>query len=396
MSKEEKEYRLIPFTEDDDTDRLKLSDLFITTWKDRKVILIITAVFAVYGIFVSLATSEEFTSTSSMMPNMEQGSRLSGAFQQFSGLLGNVGIDPGSMSSEIDAGLYPEIIYSTPAMYNLIYSEIYSPDLDSTLTVKDYMLEHRQTSTLVKITGGLLRYTVHLPLTIASKTYGFFTSLLTGGEQQREQTTASTLQDNEVSGASNISMRRLSIEEYNFIRDMKEKINVERNRDTGLFMVGVSMPEPEISAQVTQSVVNYLTHYITEYRTEKLVRNLEFINASYSDAEEEFVRVQNALTDFRDRNQNISTARLLAEEQRLQSEYQLKFDLLNSIAQKREETRINLEEETPVFNILEPVSIPTGRSKPARAMMTVTYTAFGFLAALFWVYLRHTILRKKE
>ncbi|MEX1268580.1 MAG: Wzz/FepE/Etk N-terminal domain-containing protein [Balneolaceae bacterium] len=396
MNKEEKEYRLIPFTKDDDTNRLKLSDLFITTWKDRKIILIITAVFAVYGILVSLATSEEFTSTSSMMPNMEQGSRLSGAFQQFSGLLGNVGIDPGSMSNEIDAGLYPEIIYSTPAMYNLIYSEIYSPDLDSTLTVKDYMLEHRQTSTLVKITGGLLRYTVHLPLTIAGKTYGFLTSLLTGGEQQREQTTASTLQDNEVSGASNISMRRLSIEEYNFIRDMKEKINVERNRDTGLFMVGVSMPEPEISAQVTQSVVNYLTHYITEYRTEKLVRNLEFINASYSDAEEEFVKVQNALTDFRDRNQNISTARLLAEEQRLQSEYQLKFDLLNSIAQKREETRINLEEETPVFNILEPVSIPTGRSKPARAMMTVTYTAFGFLAALFWVYLRHTLLRKRE
>lgn len=397
MSKEEKEYRLIPFTEDDDTNRLRLSDLFSTTWKDRRIILIITVAFAVYGILASLATSEEFTSTSSMMPNIETGSRLSSALQQFSGMLGNVGINSGGQAAEIDASLYPEIIYSTPAMYHLIYSEIYSPDLDSTLTVKDYMLEHRQTTTLVKITGGLLSYTVHLPFTIAGKTYGLLTSLLTGGQQdEAEIISDNQLPGNDTPGDANISHRRLTVKEYNFIRDMKEKVSVERDRDTGLFMVGVSMPEPEISAQVTQSVVDYLTNYIIEYRTEKLVRNLEFINASYSDAEEEFTKVQNALADFRDRNMNISTARLRTEEQRLESEYQLKFDLLNSIAQKREETRINLEEKTPVFNILEPVTVPTGRSKPARAMITVTYTIFGLLIALFWVYLRHTILRKRE
>lgn len=403
MSKEEKEYRLIPYDADDESDSIRLSELFSALWEGRKTIFLITMVFAVYGVLSSLATPEEFTSTSSMMPNVEQGTQLSGALQQFSGLLGSTGFGQGGGGTDIDVTLYPEIIFSTPAMYELIYTNIYSPDLDTTLTVKEYMTEHRQTSTLVKITGGLLKFTVHLPITIIRGGFDLLQGVLSwvlSSEQPQQETLVPDEQPEgtglRLPDGSNLKGKRLTFEEYNFIVEMKNKIKTERNTDTGLFTVTVSMPEPEISAQLNEAVVKYLTDYITEYRTEKLVRNLNFINERYEESEREFREIQDELANFRDRNVNIATARLRTEEQRLESEYQLRFDILNGIAQKREETRITLEEETPVFNILEPVSIPTMRSKPARGVMTVLYTFFGFFVAICWVYFKPTFTKNRN
>lgn len=400
MSKEDKEYRLIPYDGDDESDPIRLTDLFSTLWAGRKTIFIITMVFAVYGVLSSLATPEEFTSSSSMMPNIDQGTQLSGALQQFSGLLGSAGLDTGGGGSDIDVSLYPEIIFSTPAMYEFIYTQIYSPNLDSTLTVKDYMMEHRQTSTLVKITGGLLKFTIHLPITILQGIVDLFQGVLgwvLGSEQpqQENRVPAEQLEGTGLPDGSNLSGKRLTFEEYNFIESMKDKIKTERNTDTGLFTVNVSMPEPEISAQLNETLIKYLTDYITEYRTEKLVRNLDFINERYEESEREFREIQEELVNFRDQNMNIATARLRAEEQRLESEYQLRFDILNGIAQRREETRINLEEETPVFNILEPVTIPPMRSKPARGVMTILYTFFGFFIAVCWVYFKPTFTKSR-
>lgn len=402
MSKEEKEYRLIPYTEDDEIKQIQFSDLLFTIWKQRKIITIITVCFAVYGVLSSLATSEEFTSSSSVLPNVEEGSQLSGAMQQFTGLLGNTGIELGSEGSQIDATLYPEIIFSTPAMYEFIYSEIYSPELDTTLTVKEYMLEHRETSTLVKITGGFLKYTIHLPITIVKGVYGSFRyllSLILGEnvpEESEQMVSANNLNGSDLPGGTNVSHSRLTVEEFNFIREMQDKISTQQDNNTGLFIVEVSTPEPEISAQLTQAVVDYLTEYITEYRTEKLERNLKFINERYEESEEEFEKIQTTLSEFRDRNINLSTARMLTDQQRLESQYQLKFDLLNSIAQKRDEARIKLEEETPIFNILEPVSIPTTRSKPARALITITFTLLGIFVGLFWAFLRQYMVRNSK
>ncbi|MEX0661264.1 MAG: Wzz/FepE/Etk N-terminal domain-containing protein [Balneolaceae bacterium] len=388
---DEKEYRLIPFDADDESDRIRISDIISILWDARKTIFIITAVFVMYGIFRSLATPEEFTSRSTMMPNVDRGAQLTGSLQQFSGLLGGAGLDSGQ-GNDIDVTLYPEIIYSTPAMYDFIYTEIYSPQLDTTVTVKDYMLEYRENSTLVKVTGGLLKYTVHLPFTIVNGVFDGFRGVLgwiLGSDEPRANDNVSPdqLEGTELPDGSNTG-RKLTFEEYNFIVGMRDKIQTERNTDTGLFTITVSMPESEISAQLNDAVITYLKDYITEYRTEKLVRDLEFINERYKESEKEFFEIQEKLADFRDRNVNIATARARSEEQRLQSEYQLQFDIFNSIAQQREETRINLEEETPIFNILEPVTIPPVRSKPARGVITVLYTFFGFLIAVGWVFIR--------
>lgn len=391
MSVDEKEYRLIPYDSEDPGDQIHLSDLFISIWDARKTIAVITACFIIYGVLLSLSSSEQFTSSATLMPNVEQQSQLPSALRQFSGLLGSAGISQGASGDEINIMLYPDIIFSKPSMYNLIHEDIFVEELDSTVTVKEYMLEYQTSSTMETVIGGLLKYTVHLPITILSGMKDLVSWVFSAGSPDEEQVRQVQFSEaDDLPGAPDNNLR-LTLEEYSFISAMEGRINTNHNKDTGLFIIEVRMPDPEIAAKVTESVISYLTEYIIEYRTERLVRNLNFVEERYDEIESEFLKAQERLAEFRDRNVNLATARAQSEEQRIQSEYQLKFDLYNGTAQQREEARFRLLQETPVFKVLEPVSVPTTRSSPQRAYMVILYAFLGLIVSLVYVYGKNKI-----
>ncbi|MDZ7808047.1 MAG: hypothetical protein U5K71_13160 [Gracilimonas sp.] len=64
---------------------------------------------------------------------------------------------------------------------------------------------------------------------------------------------------------------------------------------------------------------------------------------------------QIALADFRDSNQGALTNRARTQEQQLQSEYDLAFNLYNGLTQEYEQAKLRVQEETPVFKVLQPV-----------------------------------------
>ena len=395
MSIDEKEYKLVPYEPEDPEDQIHLSDLFFSIWDHKKTIAVITSVFIIYGVLLSLSATEQFTSSTTMMPNVEQRTQLPSGLQQFSGLLGGAGMQQGISGDEINIMLYPDIIYSTPAMYNLIYEEIDAPNIEGKVTVKDYMLEHQTTSTLAKVTGTFLKYTVHLPVTILSGLQDLISWVFSGKtvdeqefEEARQEAATGT---SELPGVEDTRFR-LTYDEWNFMSGMEDRIKTNHVTDTGLFSIEVQMPDPEVSAQVAESIIEYLTEYIIEYRTERLVRNLNFIEERYDEIEEEFLEAQKALAEFRDRNINIATARARSEEQRLESEYSLKFDLYTGIAQQKEDAKFQLMQETPVFKVLEPVSVPTTRSSPQRALMVILYTGLGFVFSLIYIYVKNRVL----
>ena len=397
MSNDEKEYKLVPYEPEDPEDQIHLSDLFFSIWDHRKLIAVITSVFIIYGVLLSLSITEQFTSTTTMMPNIEQRTQLPSALQQFSGLLGGGGgvMQQGPSGDEINMLLYPDIIYSTPAMYNLIYEEVDVPNIEGKVTVKDYMLEHQTPSTLAKVTGTFLKYTVHLPVTILSGLRDLISWVFSGKtvdeqefEEVRQQAASGT---SELPGAEDTRFR-LTYDEWNFMSGMEDRIKTNYVTDTGLFSVEVHMPDPEVSAQVAESIIGYLTEYIIEYRTERLVRNLRFIEERYEEIEDEFLEAQKTLAEFRDRNLNLATARAMSEERRLESEYQLKFDLYNGIAQQKEDAKFQLMQETPVFKVLEPVSVPTTRSSPQRALMVILFAFLGGFVSLFYIYVKSRVL----
>lgn len=419
MSPRDKEYRLIPYDSDDRADQIEVSELWKVIWNARKMILLVMLAFAVYGAFRSLAAPEEFTSAATITPVMEQQTQLPSFLQQFSGMMGGAGLTAGA-ADQIQVQLYPEIIFSSGSMYNLIHQPIEVASLDSSVTVMDYMTVYREPSMLSRVTGTLLDYTIHLPFTLIKHAYSLFRYVLSfiigeapeanrAGNVGQAAGGPTTGQDrvnvlSEVVDPDNIEKidpdelsrqldlnapMRMTVEEANFVDEMTDRISTEMDAETGLFRIEVRMPDPEIAAQVNRLALNYLTAYVINYRTEKSLRNLNFISGRNEIAKQDYLEAQKELSEFQDSNLGMLNARARAEEQRLNSEFQLRFDLYNVLRQRLEEARIQVEEQTPVFNFMEPVSVPPGRSSPRRVLTVVLYTVVGGALSVFWLFIRY-------
>ena len=73
------------------------------------------------------------------------------------------------------------------------------------------------------------------------------------------------------------------------------------------------------------------------------------------------------------------------EEERLQNEMQLAFNLYNTTAQQLQMAKAKVQEITPVYTILQPATVPLAPSKPSKMMIIVGCAFLAVMAAAAWI-----------
>ena len=86
---------------------------------------------------------------------------------------------------------------------------------------------------------------------------------------------------------------------------------------------------------------------------------------------------QEELAQFRDANRNFASAIAKATEERLSNEYTVALGVYSELAKQREQAGIQVKEDTPIFTIVEPVTVPNEPSKPKRALILVAFVFLG-------------------
>src|SRR5699024_1084364 len=131
--------------------------------------------------------------------------------------------------------------------------------------------------------------------------------------------------------------------------DVKERVDIERSTETGLLTVTGKMPDAIAAAQGNQLVISMLKGYIGSYSTKKAKEDLVFAETQHQQARQQLEDVQRELASFLDQNMNLSTAKSRAQEQRLQTEFDLAYNMYNNVSQQLMEARMKVQEQTPVF-----------------------------------------------
>jgi uncharacterized protein involved in exopolysaccharide biosynthesis len=70
------------------------------------------------------------------------------------------------------------------------------------------------------------------------------------------------------------------------------------------------------------------------------------------------------------------------EEEKLQSEYNIAYNVYNELAKQREQARIQVKEDTPVLSVIKPVVVPVEKSKPKRIMILAIWIFLGGVAGV--------------
>jgi len=283
-----------------------------------------------------------------MVPSgSDAGSKLGG----LGGLAAMAGINIGSAAgSELSPAVYPQIVSSLPFRLELMKTPLKFSKLNEPVTFYDYY-------TAVQKPNLLLKYTIGLPGTILSAIKGKQTESVLPGREK---------------GPLELTSKQQSVNEI-----ISRLISLEVNAKDGLITLSATMPEALAAAQLGQRAQELLQQYITEFKIKKAQTNLDFIQQRYDETSKKYDLAQQRLASFSDRNKNVSLATSKTDEDRLRSQYNLIYSIYSELAKQLEQAKIQVKQDTPVFTIIEPISVPTKRTKPNRPMILFIWLFLG-------------------
>ncbi len=282
-----------------------------------------------------------------------------------------------SLDNSVDAisvEMFPDVVASTPFIYDLLDLPVTFERRDSVIntSLHDYLLNYQKVpwwSHIIQAPFKLLGW------------------VMTLGKEEKPPVPFSDLDPQNLPR----DMRRI-------VKYLSESISITIDKKTGKTRISLTLQDPLVVAKVVETVNNNLTEYITAYRTTKVRQDVENLNMIFEQRKKDYYASQQAYADFLDGNKNIATSHVLAEQQRLQQEMNLAYQVYSQVATQLEAARIKVQEAKPVFAVIEPVSIPIRKSAPSKVKILITYIFLAFCLSVFWTLWGKELFRmvKKE
>ena len=180
-------------------------------------------------------------------------------------------------------------------------------------------------------------------------------------------------------------LEQLTEEESKCLAYLKDAFSVKVNNKDGNLKITLDLPDPKLSAYLTNRAQAMLQTYIARFRIAKAQAALDFAEERYTEVKNELEKKQQALVQFRDKHPDRTSVQLETEEKILTNDYELFFGLYSDIVKQREKAKIQVKEDMPVLTVIEPVVEPTVPSKPQRALIVLASLLLGLFVGCGFV-----------
>lgn len=343
------EYR--PATEDDDELQIDWMGILRQVLAIRKKLYKAAAVGVVLGILIALGTPKQYTVSITLSPEMGSGKSGSGLASMAASFLG------GSIGSDspdaLNATLAPDIVASTPFLMELFDARVVSQDKQIDTTFTAYLDEQK---------SSWMGYVLKAPGMAISGIKSLFSD--------KEEKTA-TIQKGAI---------ELNEKDAAKLGSLRQAITVEADKKTAITTLSVTLQDPKVTATMADSVVSKLQQYITTYRTSKAKEDCQYLEKLYKERQQEYYDAQQRYARYVDANSNVVFQSTLAERERLQNDMNLAYQVYSQVAQQLQVARAKVQEEKPVFAVVEPAVVPLNPSGTSRKVIVL---GFIFLAVAF-------------
>lgn len=343
------EYR--PATEDDDKLQIDWMGILRQVLAIRKKLYKAAAVGVVLGILIALGTPKQYTVSITLSPEMgssKSGSGLASMAASFLG--GSIGSDS---PDALNATLTPDIVTSTPFLMELFDARVVSQDKQIDTTFTAYLDEQK---------SSWMGYVLKAPGMAISG----IKSLFSDKKEKTETIQEGTIELNEEDAAK--------------LEGLRQQIMADVDKKTAITTLSVTLQDPKVTATIADSVVSKLQQYITAYRTSKAKEDCQYLEKLYKERQQEYYDAQQRYARYVDANSNVVFQSTLAERERLQNDMNLAYQVYSQVAQQLQVARAKVQEEKPVFAVVEPAVVPLNPSGTSRKVIVL---GFLFLAVAF-------------
>ena len=334
----------------DNTDEIDLVGLLRKIYLEKIFILKVSIVAVLFGVIFALFQPNEFTSSTTFIPQLSSGVNTGGS--SLSGLASLAGINIGSMesSSEFPPTLYPQVVNGVPFKLDLLSNEIKINN--KVVLVRDYFLEKKSSFNII---GTIKKYTIGLPSLILS----------------------SFKDESEILNKSIIYS--VTQEDKALFELINNNLSLSINEKEGFITISFTDSNKNVAAQITQIAQNLLQEKIIEFKNMSSKEMLDFALKQYSEKKDLYEKLQDERALFVDKNINISSSLFQNKLSRLDSEVNILESIVQQLASQVEQAKLQVNKDTPVFTTIQPVTIPYERSAPKRSLTVILFAFLGLV-----------------
>lgn len=344
-----------PYQSEDEEEEINWIPIAKTLWKGRKTIFISLLVATVLGVVFAIISPKAFTATTIMVPQMGSKSGMSSSLGGLAALAGiNIGMSEGG--ADLSPLIYPKIVSSVPFKLALMNTPIKFEDQDTLVTLFEYYTN--PTYSKSSVLGAVKKYTIGLP------------GIIIGALKRKPKSM-------QLEGDAAKQLILLSEDQYKVYKMLDAMLTLEVEAKQGYLTLTAVMPEALAAAQLAEAAQQLLQRDITDFKIQKAQADLEFIQGRYDEAKAQAEGYQYSFAVKSDQYKNLTSAVPQVEATRIQTKYGIANAVFQELAKQLETAKIQVKKDTPVFTIVEPVTVPSEKSQPNRPMILMMWIFVG-------------------
>ena len=363
----EKETKQLHNNHNDEEIEIDLMDLLRKVIGIRKKIYKAAGIGLIIGIIVAISIPKQYMVEVTLSPEMgnNKGGGLSGLAASFLGS----GVTMGDGTDALNASLSADIVSSTPFLLELSNMKVPVSGSEE-ISLSSYLNEE---------SSPWWGYVIGFP----GMVIGGVKSLFTENEDE------SISSDKASRGTIELSKK-----ESQMIESLKGKIAASVDKKTSMTTVSVTLQSPKVAAVVADSVVNKLQEYIIDYRTSKSKEDCLYLEKLFKERQREYYEAQKKYADYMDSHDNIILQSVRTEQERLQNDMSLAYQVYSQVAGQLQVARAKVQEEKPVFAVVEPAVVPLYPSGTSRKVYVLVFVFLSVCIVIFWNLFGKDLLNK--
>lgn len=318
----------------------------------RKTLYKAAGIGLVVGIIIAFSIPRQYTVSVTLAPEMGSDAKSNGLASMAASFLGGSAMS--NSPDALNATLSSEIVSSTPFLLELFDTRVQTlnEELDTTLVA---YLDTQRAPWWSLILGA------------PGKAIGAIKRLFS--EKSDTVTVLNPFQ--------------LTLKESQKVAELRNSIQTNIDKKTGITTLSVTLQDPKVSAMVADSVVNMLQQYIINYRIAKAKEDCAYLEQLYQERQQEYYNAQQRYARYVDANKSLVLQSVRTEQERLQNDMNLAFQVYSQVAQQLQVARAKIQEEKPVFAVVEPATVPL-RASNSRKMVVIGIVFLALVGTLGW------------
>lgn len=328
----------------------------VHSWKR---ILIWAGCGALVGLLIGFSKPKTFTSSALVAPELATRSTLSSGLNSLASLAG-INMNSLAITDAMHPDLYPVVIRSQSFIIDLF-------DMPVSFTHKgaivqtdlyDYIANYTKTPWYAYVLG--------LPRMGVEVVKGWFSS--------KKEAEFEALE-----GHTQIDSLRLTRQQEMVVKALSNCIKTSVEKKTYVLSIQVTLQNRVIAAQLANEIADHLREFVVDYRTKRALENVKYYERIYEETRADYFAAQRAYAHYVDANMGSISKSSQIQQQHLQNETQLKYQIYNSTAQSLLAARARVQLEAPVLVVVQRAMAPNN-GKPSKVKLVLLWFVLGALA----------------